>query len=932
MIDIFESTAQARPDSVFLSYVDRAGEEKTYTYRQTRLLAAQLARRLRDKGVFPGDMVAVDLPNCPMYVFLALAAAYGSFGLVALNHRLTSAEKLTRVLELERCGVRISYRIDEESAPRLFDQVCNSLLRNESRGSRVDDSLGGSVEDAIHFAERSAHIFDPDQRALIMFTSGSTGKPKGAELTWSNLTEAAAASNRVLVGHQRSRGLWQGVLPLFHVGGFQVLVRSVCSRWSLRLYEHFDAARVLADGAELHATHISVVDKMLQDMLDVQLAWEKEGRKAKAGTAGSAAPAGSSQPAGTLDQYQCVLLGGGPLNANTVRRALAAQGRVYASYGMTETSSQVANTLITPQFTGGLRLLPGYSARIVDPDEQGFGRLALRGPGVVSGYVNARATFTVDGFFLTGDTAALHEGCLYIRERTADMFVSGGENVYPAEIVDALVRIPGISDAYVFGVPDTRWGRRPAAVVELSAGAPPLSVDSIRGALAKRLSRLYIPEQICIVNEMPRIGIGKIDRTACEGLFRQHIDIARVILHRVRLPFSKPFKTPKETLTYRELILVEVVDKKGRVGLGECTAFDTDWYLPETLEDDLRVMRELLAPQLIARTYLHPREVSVDLLALEGAEQYPMACSALEMACWDLYGKITEEPLWMLIGEEFDRLTRAVAFRDGSVPPVGKAGRKRRTPQRQVYSGAVVGLGTPSQTVEEVRACVRQGYQRVKLKVAPGKGLASVRAVRRAFPHLLITLDANQSFSLHHMAELRAYDQLDIGWIEEPLNLSAAGVSRHENAFSRLASFQHTLAMPICVDESFVNRREAAWLFDYPELRCAMVKIGKFGGIQPALEFVHRALTEGREVCMSGMYDTGISRFAHAAFQTLPGVVIPGDLGATARYFDIDLTTPPYTAPDGIITLNAPGHESGIGCQLDARALTEVRKRRYVVE
>lgn len=934
MIDIFESTAQARPDSVFFSYVDRQGDETSYTYRQTRLVAAQLARRLRDKGVFPGDMVAVDLPNCPMYVFLALAAAYGSFGLVALNHRLTAAEKLTRLLELERCGVRIAFRIDEELEPRLFEQVCNSLLRGEGRGGRVDDSLGGSVEDAIHFAERSAHIFDPAHRALIMFTSGTTGKPKGAELSWSNLIEAAEASNRVLSGRHHSRGLWQAVLPLFHVGGFQVLVRSVCSRWPLRLYEHFDAARILEDAAVHGATHISVVDKMLQDMLNVQLAWEKAGRhQATPSLDVLSSDAGAQKLVpGALDQYQCILLGGGPLNANTVRRALAAKARVYASYGMTETSSQVANTLITPEFTGGLRLLPGYSARIVEPDEGGFGRLALRGPGVVGGYVNARAPFTVDGFFLTGDTAALHEGCLYIRERTADMFVSGGENVYPAEIVDALVRIPGISDAYVFGMPDARWGRRPAAVVELSPGAPPLSVASIRNALAERLSRLYIPEQICIVSEMPRAGIGKIDRAACEGLFRQHIDIARVVLHRVRLPFSKPFKTPKETLTYRELVIVEVIDKKGRVGLGECTSFDTDWYMPETLEDDLRVLREVLAPQVIARTYLHPREVSGDFAALEEATAFPMACSALEMACWDLYGKIVEEPLWALIGEEFDRLTRAVAFRDGKLPPVGKASVERRGTLRQVYSGAVVGLGTPAQTVEDVRACVREGYQRIKLKVAPGKGLPAVRAVRRAFPHLLVTLDANQSFSLHHMAELRAYDQLDIGWIEEPLDLAAAGVRNHENAFSRLASFQHTLAMPICVDESFVNRSEAAWLFDYSELRCAMVKIGKFGGIQPALEFVHRALSEGREVCMSGMYDTGISRFVHAAFQTLPGVVIPGDLGATSRYFDVDLTVPAYEAPQGIITLNAPGHESGIGCELAPRALAEVRQRRYVVE
>ena len=329
MIDIFESTAQLRPEAVFFTAVDRRGNETAYTYRQARLIASQLARRLRDKGVFPGDVVAVDLPNGPMYVFLALAAAYGGFALVALNHRLTDAEKLTRLLELERTGLRVAYTVDAAGEPKLFEAVCNSLLRNE-RAGRVDDSLGGSVEDAIHFAERAAHVFDSSHRALIMFTSGTTGKPKAAELTWGNLVEASKASNRVLSGRVRGRGLWQAVLPFFHVGGFQVLVRSVCSRWPLRIYERFDAAAVLRDAEVMHATHISVVDKMLQDMLNAR--------------------------PDALSQYECVLLGGGPLNAKTVSRALEAEARVYASYGMTETSSQVANTLITPQFTGGMRL------------------------------------------------------------------------------------------------------------------------------------------------------------------------------------------------------------------------------------------------------------------------------------------------------------------------------------------------------------------------------------------------------------------------------------------------------------------------------------------------------------------------------------------------------------------------------------------------
>jgi O-succinylbenzoate synthase len=234
-----------------------------------------------------------------------------------------------------------------------------------------------------------------------------------------------------------------------------------------------------------------------------------------------------------------------------------------------------------------------------------------------------------------------------------------------------------------------------------------------------------------------------------------------------------------------------------------------------------------------------------------------------------------------------------------------------------VYSGAVVGLSNSALVLAEVKSCVEAGYQRIKLKIAPGGSVPAVQAVRRAFPDVLITLDANQSFTMHHLSELRAFDKLNVGWIEEPLNMKALGLHTGEQAIARLASFQRSLSSPLCVDESFVNAREAQHFFDHPELRFAAIKVGKFGGIQPALEFVHRAVCEGREVCLSGMYDTGVSRYVHAAFQTLPGVVMPGDLGATSRYFNESITVPPYTAPHGVITLNTPGHEYGIGCEVD---------------
>ena len=233
----------------------------------------------------------------------------------------------------------------------------------------------------------------------------------------------------------------------------------------------------------------------------------------------------------------------------------------------------MAHAQVTPQFDGRLcGCCQAIRPRIVEPDAA---RLRpswpCAGRGVFGGLRSTLGRrFTVDGFFLTGDTAALARRAAFTcSERTADMFVSGGENVYPAEIVDAsCVRIPGVADAYVFGLPDARWGRRPAAVVELTPDAPLISTRTLREALSQRLSKLYVPEQISIVDELPRSGIGKIDRAACEALFHENIDIRRVVLHHGRLPFSKPFKTPKETLTYRDTVIVEVIDRKGRVGLG----------------------------------------------------------------------------------------------------------------------------------------------------------------------------------------------------------------------------------------------------------------------------------------------------------------------------------------------------------------------------
>lgn len=939
MIGVFENMVRLNPQRTCFSYVDKDGNIEALSYRETRMIAAGLASLLRRRGVALGDAVAVDLPNQPACVFLLLAAAYGGFTLVTLNNRLTDAEKQARLLDLQRSrAFNVAYTVDESNVANLIRTVANdatgtaeaagpghaqrtsfyartNIATAEARSTRAlgragrsrgaaarrreDEARQDALESVIHFAERGAHVFDRGATAVVMFTSGTTGRSKAVPLTWENLCGSAAVSNASLNRH--GEGLWQIALPLYHVGGLQMVVRSLLNANPFILYQRFDAERVLADAARRGATHISVVDKMLQDML-------------------------VSSHASGVGRYECILLGGGPLNAQTLGRALAMRARVYASYGMTETASQIANALVTPGFTGGMSLLEGYEARIVDAGPDGFGRLAVRGPGLFGGYLNARAAYTADGFFLTGDTAAIApDGKLYVKERTDDMFISGGENVYPAEIREKLLRVPGVADAYIFGAPDDTWGRRPVGFIERGNAAAPAAggpagiaagvagqrartlsdrrfAQEVAQVAAPQLSRMYQPKHLFALPRFPRTGIGKVDRAALRRLYEQRIEIKRVNLYRIRLPFRKPFATAKGTLSFRESLLVEVVDHAGRTGLGECVSFPTDWYLPEVLDQDIRILREQLIPLVLNTVLLHPSEADGLFAACPGANELPMGRGALEPALWDLYGKIVEQPLWQLIGGQAPEGTDAVA----------------------VPAGAAIPVGPVAETVAAAQRCVDAGYTRVKLKVMPGTAYFSVQAVRKAFPDLVISLDANQSFTEHDIEELRSLDELDIAWIEEPLDPRRPVASGPHDLFARLAQLQRRIKTPVCLDESIVSARDLARVLKHPELKCFALKIGKFGGIEPALQFVHMAQARGMRVWMGGMYDTGVSRRMHAAFETLSGVSDAGDIGATSRYFDTDVTNPPYTVERGQVTLTRRGHEFGFGCELDRAALSHV--------
>lgn len=986
MIDAFETSVRINPNRVFFTFVDSSGHEVSFTYKQTRIISAALARRLQSQGVASGDIVVAEVDNSPEFVFLILASAYADFTLAALDTHLSESDRVAQKLTLERFGGRVAMHIDDHRLSGMLRRA-RDLVSGMADASVVIESICGTprwersimgqkqdiIDDTVHFAEREAHLFDANSLALIVFSGSSSNKSKAIPLTWSNLMQASVAANQAL--NEQGRQLWQERLPLrnsvnfassdsggtdcswqcayslSHIRGYQILVRSVMGRSPLRLYEAFDAELILNDRERSHVTHISVSNEMLQDLLTVE-EWRLDIRP---------------DARVRLAEYQCILIDDRAFDPRTIERAIDLGVRVFAGYGIPETSGLMAESLITADFRGGMRLMEGYDVHIVDADEDGFGRLAVKGPGVFAGYMNSSAAFTVDHYFMTGSTAALYDDCIFIRNRATDMMVVDGEVVYPAEISEALRHIPGVADVHVFGVADAVHGKRPVAVVERRD--PTLTSEAIIQMSRQWLTDANMPKSIYVADSLPRTESGKLDRPTIEEMFRSSMKIERMTLHHVRIPCNSPVKGEFGELSHRDSVIVELEDALGRRGLGECTAFDvegTGSTVRGSLAQEVLYIRNVIAPNTVGRTFFHPRYTDEIFSGLKDIELHPMAASAVECAIWDLYGQVSEHALWELINEEYSRILE-VMIPEGAASVEMPRVAKIEGASAQVSSDAVIDLNPTPVAMANSHNAVAAGYRRLKIRITPERGFACVRSVRRAFPDLLITLDANRSFKARDIEQLRGYDALNIGWIEEPFSCEeakklaakiargevAAGGNTHDPSdprdigtvlnsrasssaetighFEALGMIQDLMATPICIDESCTNARQANDLLYSDKLHCISVKIARFGGIESTLKFLAHAKLLGKVVVMGGMQETGIGRRVSAAFETLPGMVFPGDIGSISRYFAIDVTYPRYEANDGEITLNSDGFVYGIGCILDEDQLARVEVERVVI-
>jgi o-succinylbenzoate---CoA ligase len=314
---------------------------------------------------------------------------------------------------------------------------------------------------------------DSDAPHSVIHTSGTSGQPKAVTLTYGNHLWNAVGSG-VRIGVSPS-DRWLCCMPLHHVGGFAILVRGALYRIAIEL-EPFDADAVAA-AIEHRATIVSLVPTMLMRLLD-------------AGT--------------PLDRLRCALVGGGPLPQPLLERALDAGVPVAPTYGLTECASQVAT--MSPGEAGERPGSAGPPILTTELRIDDDGVICVRGPSVAPGEVGE------DGWLHTSDVGRLdEEGYLYVLGRSDDMIVTGGKNVAPAEVEQALLEHPAVADAAVHGREDPEWQEAVVATVVL-AGATEVTEDALREFCRARLAPHKIPKAVSFTRELPRNAQGKLQR------------------------------------------------------------------------------------------------------------------------------------------------------------------------------------------------------------------------------------------------------------------------------------------------------------------------------------------------------------------------------------------------------------------------------------
>ena len=377
------------------------------------------------------------------------------------------------------------------------------------------------------------------------------------------------------------------------------------------------------------------------------------------------------------------------------------------------------------------------------------------------------------------------------------------------------------------------------------------------------------------------------DRTAEEPTPALKID--GVELRLIRLPLIEPFETSFGKIDSRLIFLV-CLKADGLRGWGEVVAAEEPLYSYETVGTALHVIRDFMGPALLTAPLAGISDLAKRLAPFRG---HNMAKAGLELAFMDLLAQVNEQSLSALIGGELKRVAVGVSL--GIQPKI-------------------------SRLLERVERYLNLGYQRIKLKIKPGWDLDVVDEVRRKYPHILLSVDANSAYTFNDANHLKELDRFNLLMIEQPLE--------HDDLMDH-ARLQEMFTTPLCLDESIVSLRQAKMALELDSCRMINIKVGRVGGYSEALGIHDLCLSRGVPVWCGGMLESGIGRAHNIALASLRGFTLPGDISASSRYFERDIIWPQVVvAQDGTV---AVPDGKGLGFEVDVEFIERLTETRIYI-
>ena len=435
-----------------------------YTYNDIYRGVVHVARKLEP---LQASRIAILSDNSVMMAIYVLATMVVHKELLLLNVHLKPKEIENQLAQLDVTTVLNSVERREQLPNSISTIVFESLERILS-DEEVEDTFDWTFEDR--------------DIAAIMNTSATTGQFKSVPLRWGQIRAHVQASKEVLGKTEQDN--WLMVLPLFHVSGLSILMRSLYNGTAVTILPKYDESQVLKLIESENINMMSLVPTILTQL----------------------------EPSITHHKLRVILLGGEFIPMALIDACEKKSLPIYKTYGMTETFSQSVtfSVLDYPHKRDSVgKPLPGMQVRIDKPDVDGVGEIHLTGPMVMTGYIDKEP---IDGDLNTDDIGYVDkDGFVYILNRRKDLIISGGENIYPKELEDLVYTLPSVKECAVVPVPDPKWGQVPALFVAFHDGES-MTADAILSFMTKSLAKYKVPKYVKILPALPRNGTGKIVR------------------------------------------------------------------------------------------------------------------------------------------------------------------------------------------------------------------------------------------------------------------------------------------------------------------------------------------------------------------------------------------------------------------------------------